>query len=91
MTVTTPELAKAVEDVIGDANAVLLRNHGALTVGATLKQAYYRTQTIEEGARILFTALQAGTPRYLSADEIEELKHLGSEQYRQQLLESMKR
>ena len=91
ITVTTPELAKAVEEVIGVANAVLLRNHGALTVGATLKQAYYRTQTVEEGAKILFTALQAGRPRYLSRGEIEALKHLGSEQYRQQLLEGMQR
>jgi len=90
VTVTTPKLAKAVENVIGDANAVLLRNHGALTIGATLKQAYYRTQTVEEGAKILFTALRAGKPRYLSSEEIEELKHLGSEQYRQQLLESMR-
>lgn len=89
VTVTTPKLAKAVEDVIGEANAVLLRNHGVLTVGANLKQAYYRTQTVEEGAKILSTALQVGAPRYLSREEIEELKHLGSEQYRQQLLEKM--
>ena len=52
---------------------------GTLTVGATLKQAYYRTQTVEEGARILFTGLQAGTPRVLSQEEIEELKQLGSD------------
>ncbi len=90
VTVTTPRLAKAVEKVIGSANVVLMRNHGALTVGSNLPQAYYRAQIIEEGAKVLLAALTVGKPRYLTEDEMRELDNLSSEKYRRELLESMK-
>ncbi len=90
VTVTTPELACAVEAVIGRANCVVLRNHGAITVGENLKQAFWRACTVEEGARIQLLATMAGTPRFLSREEAERLNSLSSEQYRQQLLAQMK-
>src|SRR6266571_7483487 len=40
ITVTTPELAAAVESQICSANCLILRNHGAITVGENLKQAF---------------------------------------------------
>jgi L-fuculose-phosphate aldolase len=90
ITVTTPELAQAVEAVIDSTDCVILRNHGAITVGENLKQAFWRSCTVEEGARIQLLAVMAGRPRFLDRDEAERLNSLGSEQYRQQLLAAAK-
>lgn len=89
VTVTTPALAAVVEDVIGNANCIILRNHGAITVGENLKQAFWRACTVEEAARIQLFATLAGKPRFLTAQEASELEALGSEQYRRELISRM--
>ena len=47
----TPELAAAVADGVGRGVCVLLRNHGVLTVGETLLQAFDRLEVLEVAAR----------------------------------------
>ena len=91
VTVTTPEMARAVEAAVDEAVAVVLRNHGAVTLGHHLKEAYYRMASLEEGAQIQWMAILAGTPRYLTQDELTDLDQLKSEQYRRRLLEEAKR
>lgn len=91
ITATTPQMAAAVEDVVGaqDCFGIILRNHGVVTVGTTLKQAYFRTLAVEEQATIQHNALQVGTPAFLSDEECARLDELGSEKYRKALLEAM--
>ncbi|MCB9915803.1 MAG: class II aldolase/adducin family protein [Planctomycetes bacterium] len=92
VTVTTEALARAVEQALRPAHrrGVVLRNHGALTVGASVKEALFRAQAIEEQADIQWCALQVGTPRYLTAEECAELDALASEAYRRELLARMR-
>jgi L-fuculose-phosphate aldolase len=91
ITVTTPELADAVEAAIPDVHCIILRNHGAITVGANLKQAFWRACTVEENARIqLLASTGGGVPEFLGDEEAGRLESLASEQYRQRLLDSMK-
>jgi L-fuculose-phosphate aldolase len=90
ITVTTPALAAAVEAEISNTNCVILRNHGAITVGDNLKQAYWRACTVEEGARIQLLATLAGQPQFLDQDEADRLEWLASEKYRRELLARMK-
>ena len=92
VTVTTPELAAAVEGVVSapDCYGIVLRNHGAITVGKSVKEAYFRTLAIEEQAIIQHAALQVGEPEFLSADELTRLDELGSESFRRELLARMK-
>lgn len=90
ITVTTPELAAAVENLIPGCACVILRNHGAITVGENLKQAFWRACTVEESARIQFLATLIGTPKFLDGAEADRLESLASEQYRRQLLAHMK-
>ncbi|MFH1570433.1 MAG: class II aldolase/adducin family protein [Gemmatimonadota bacterium] len=87
ITATTPEMAKAVEDAAkaADCYGIILRNHGVVTVGTTLKQAYFRTLAVEEQATILHRALQVGTPQFLTDEECRKLDELGSEKYRKAL------
>jgi L-fuculose-phosphate aldolase len=92
VTVTTPELAAVVEDAFRapDVRGMILRNHGAITVGESIKEATFRTLAVEEQAFIQWHALQVGEPTYLSDEELGKLDELGSEDYRRKLLASMK-
>ena len=92
VTVTTPELAREVEKVARatDCYGIILRNHGAIAVGTSIKEAYFRTLAIEEQATIQHAALQVGKPGFLTAEECARLDQLGSETYRRELLARMK-
>lgn len=82
----TEELAEAVGAAIGQYNGILLCNHGSLTVGVNLKEAYLRTELIEESARIFVAAKTIGTPRILSPEETGAIKNSYAEKYRLDLL-----
>lgn len=66
----TPEGADAVRGAIREADAVLLDRHGALTVGTSLLDAYYKMEKIEHGAAVTLAALMHGTPSRLDPDQI---------------------
>ena len=90
ITPCTTNLAQAVQNQIKDKNGVLMLGHGALTVGQNLKEAFQRTELIEESARILITAKQFGEPRILSTEECEEIRNLDAEKYRMELIKKGK-
>lgn len=54
---------------------VLLRNHGLLTIGATLEQAYGYALEAEIGMQVYHQALQIGTPNLLSDAQIQEIRN----------------
>ena len=63
----TPELGDRVEPYLADHDALLLANHGAVTMGSTLDQAWIRMETLEHAARIILAARMIGQPRPLEA------------------------
>jgi L-fuculose-phosphate aldolase len=70
----TPELAEHAVAGLAGRTAVILRNHGALTYGATLGQAYTRAGTLEWLARVYWHARLAGSPQTLTADQLDEVR-----------------
>lgn len=70
----TDELARAVLRALRDGRTgCLMRNHGALTYGDTLDQAYERTAQLEWLCRVWLlarSATDAGSPRTLSGREM---------------------
>jgi L-fuculose-phosphate aldolase len=72
-TPTTEQVPEAVCREVADCDALLLANHGALTVGDSVMQAYYRMETLEMYARIRLVTIQLGGPAALTEPEIEEL------------------
>ena len=62
---------KAVE-YIGDKRAVILRNHGVIAVGPTLKDALYAAVYLEDASRSYCAASAMGKPRSLTAEQAEE-------------------
>lgn len=69
----TPELARNVTTALRDRNAVLLANHGTITVGDTLASAYARNLLLEWLCALQYRAEQLGEPRLLPEDEIERV------------------
>lgn len=72
-TPTTPELADAIKPYISHYDALLLANHGALTCGATVEQAYYRMETLEHFARIALVARLVGEEKPLTPEAVNKL------------------
>lgn len=82
----TKALADAVAGVIKNHNACLLANHGCITVGATLKEAFYRADIIEDAAKSLVVAMAVGKPRFYTDEEQQAIKNLEAENYRLTIL-----
>jgi L-fuculose-phosphate aldolase len=66
----TPELARAMKKAMKSRTGCLLGNHGTLTVGATIEQAYARALYLEWLCDVWLRAKAAGEPRLLGDDEI---------------------
>ena len=75
-TPSTKELPQAVRKYIKAHDAMLLANHGALTVGADLYGAYYKMETIEHFAKISLVARLLGRENLLSREEVTRLQDL---------------
>lgn len=70
-------LADGVARSLGPHNAVLLANHGAVTVGPDPRTAYYRMETLEQAARITLYADLFGGGKPLPAPAVQALEGLG--------------
>jgi L-fuculose-phosphate aldolase len=66
-------LAEAAVAALDGRSAVILRNHGAVTYGRDLEQAYDRALLLEWLARTYRMALSYGEPATLSAAELDEV------------------
>ncbi len=62
LSVEDPEFTTLPVEVMGDGYAILLGNHGPVTVGKTLEHALERAVTLEEAARTYSIARTIGTP-----------------------------
>ncbi len=87
---TTHVLADAVAEVIEENDVVVMRNHGVLTVGKTMKEAFFFMQLVEESAKVFTISRTVGNPRILTDEEVEDFRNLSSEKYRQKLLKDAK-
>ncbi len=68
---STEELAEAVCDALGERNAALIRNHGAVGVGRDLRQAVDVCALVERVAKIYVYASLLGKVDTLPADVVE--------------------
>ncbi len=67
----TQQLARCVSEVLSDHNAVLLANHGLVTVGHDLNEAVQTCAAVEKCAHISLLARLLGDAQQLSAENIE--------------------
>lgn len=69
----TPEVPEALEPYVQKHNAFLLRNHGLITLGRTLAQAWQRHDIVEHAARILYLSRSLGGPKSIPDSELHRL------------------
>jgi L-fuculose-phosphate aldolase len=68
----TAELAGHLVTALADRHGCLLRNHGTVTTGTSLDEAYERTVQLEWACRVWLLARSAGEPTLLSADQMRD-------------------
>jgi len=67
------ELYDQIQKKLKDHDAFLLANHGALTVGDSVTDAYDKMETLEHAAMIQFIAHQLGRVNTLNANQVDRL------------------
>jgi L-fuculose-phosphate aldolase len=75
-TPSTREIPDSIKPLIEKSDAVLLANHGALTMGVDLLTAYHRMETLEHSAYIVFLSIQLGNVNVIPEKEVEKLMEL---------------
>jgi len=90
-TPTTMDYAKIVAESLKDANALLMKNHGAITLGVNLEQAFQRMELLEDFARMVLIAKILGGPILLPPEETFKLRSLESERWRMKIVEELYR
>lgn len=66
----TPELAANVRAALEGRRAALMANHGGVTVGATLEEAFEATRLLEWLCEVYVRALGVGRPAVLTDDQL---------------------
>jgi L-fuculose-phosphate aldolase len=72
-TPSTSEIPDAIRPLIEESDALLLANHGALTLGGDLTTAYFRMETLEHAARILHLSMQLGNVNSIPGAQVDKL------------------
>jgi L-fuculose-phosphate aldolase len=65
-------LTKVILEKIGkDKNAVILQNHGIVSLGANLEDAFQTARDVEWLAQMQYVAMRLGEPKLLESSEVE--------------------
>ncbi len=72
-TTGTDELAASLRPLILEHSAILMANHGAVTYGSSLLDAFIKMETLEHFAKICLVADQLGTARPLDQQALGQL------------------
>lgn len=71
--VESPARAAEMAELLGDGKALMLRGHGAVVVGNSIREVCMLALFLEESARLQAEAMRLGTPIFLERDEAERI------------------
>lgn len=69
----TEELTQALEPLIPGHDAILMANHGVVTFGSSLENAFMKMETVEHFAKIALVTHLLGHEQPLGEEEVEKL------------------
>ena len=75
-TPSTAELPESIAGLITEHDTILLQNHGIVTVGRNLEEAYIKLETAEHFAKILHAAQDLGGAKPLSRAAVDKLMEI---------------
>ena len=80
-TPSTNELPLSLDPHINYAWAFILENHGALTLGTNLDDAYNKMEKLEHASEIIYKARLLDTPKELTIEDVRQLLEISEETY----------
>lgn len=80
-TPSTQELADSIDRLIRVSDGVLLSNHGVITVGRDVYEAYFKMEVIEHFAEVSLVSRLLGRERLLPSEEVSRLMTLREKVY----------
>jgi len=72
-TPTTDEPPRVIREFIGQCDAMILDRHGTLTVGSSLRDAFFKLDKLEHTAKVVLAAKILGKVQVLSSPQVEKL------------------
>jgi L-fuculose-phosphate aldolase len=72
----TPELAEVLAPLVADHDAILMANHGVVTCGKDLLNAYMNMETVEHFAKIALVTHLLGKQQTLSDQHVDKLREI---------------
>lgn len=80
-TPSTDEVGESLRPYVASSNAILLANHGVVTYGIDIWDAYFKMEKVEQIAQTLFVAEKLGGAKPLSSERILQLRELSQTVY----------
>lgn len=80
-TPSTQELPDSLLPHIQQAKLMLLENHGAISLGKSIDDAYYNMEKLEHMAHTLFVSRMLGGERQLTKEDVEKLYSISEKTY----------
>ncbi len=80
-TPSTKELAESMKPFIDYAWVLLLENHGAISFGTSLDDAYYKLEKLEHTAKILAVVRSMGQENIIPTKKLKELYQISESTY----------
>ncbi len=80
-TPSSKEVGESIAPFVKTVDAILLSNHGAVTYGKDLWDAYFKMEKVEQIAQIQYAARMLGGEKILSADEVAKLRAISVPHY----------
>ena len=68
-----PDIVEPMKPLLKDYDAILMANHGAVTLGKDVMDAHFKMETVEHFAKIALDAHQLGQVKTLSEGHVNEL------------------
>jgi L-fuculose-phosphate aldolase len=80
-TPSTAEVPDAIRPLVKSFDAILLANHGVVTYGPDLRDAWRKMERVEQAAHIILVARLLGGERPLTKEQIQELARVAPASY----------
>jgi len=80
-TPSTREVRDSIAPFVKSADAILLANHGVVTYGSDVWDAYFKMEKIEHSAHIQYAARMLGGEKLLTAEEVSKLRAISVPSY----------
>lgn len=81
-TPATHEVVDSIKPFLNQTNILLLQNHGAVSFGMNLWDAYYKMEKLEHAAHTLFVAKMLGGENVLTQDQMNQLYEVNENIYK---------